>query len=342
MNKHHGVIAIAVLLGWATAAPAVTIEVDYSTDTANFFGTNPTAQAALEAAADLLSDLIITPLDATVDVNEATNNSATVTFDHFYSYIHPETGGDATVDSAVLPANVVRMFVGTRNLGGPLGKGGPAGAGYDASASFFDIDDVPAAVTAAAAASTANLLRGGGPVIGSLNGNLGGTGFTIEYGSARGSVAFDPSFDWHFDHTTDVPDEKVDFYSVALHELLHALGIGSSDTWDSQVTGNDWTGSNVAALVGSGVDLIDTGDFSHIAEGTVSTIIGTLIPQEAVMDPTLTNGERKLLTALDVAFLKDIGWQVVPEPASWVLALVAGGVLLAFVAARCPRRVASA
>ena len=127
---------------------------------------------------------------------------------------------------------------------------------------------------------------------------------------------------------------------------VHRLGFGTMWITGRGIWGEPEDPAQARRLlrrvVDMGVDLIDTGDFSHIAEGTVSTIIGTLIPQEAVMDPTLTNGERKLLTALDVAFLKDIGWQVVPEPASWVLALVAGGVLLAFVAARRPRRVASA
>jgi hypothetical protein len=36
--------------------------------------------------------------------------------------------------------------------------------------------------------------------------------------------------------------------------------------------------------------------------------------QEAVMDPTLTNGTRKKVTRLDVAFLRDMGWQTVAYP----------------------------
>jgi hypothetical protein len=42
------------------------------------------------------------------------------------------------------------------------------------------------------------------------------------------------------------------------------------------------------------------------------------------MDPTITVGTRKYLTDLDLAFLQDMGWEVVPEPTSAALLLLSG------------------
>jgi hypothetical protein len=47
----------------------------------------------------------------------------------------------------------------------------------------------------------------------------------------------------------------------------------------------------------------------------MSTRISDGAAQEAVMDPTLTQGTRKSLTALDLAFLRDIGYTTItPTP----------------------------
>ena len=42
----------------------------------------------------------------------------------------------------------------------------------------------------------------------------------------------------------------------------------------------------------------------------MSKILGTNTVQEAAMDPTITQGTRKRLTALDAAALTDVGWTV--------------------------------
>ena len=45
------------------------------------------------------------------------------------------------------------------------------------------------------------------------------------------------------------------------------------------------------------------------------------VMQEVVMDPNITTGTRKELTELDLAFLRDIGWETItiPEPSSTLL-----------------------
>ena len=85
------------------------------------------------------------------------------------------------------------------------------------------------------------------------------------------------------------------------------------------------------SLTGSGANKVNAnGD--HIASGLMSTRISDGGAQEAVMDPSITTGTRKSLTQLDLAFLKDLGYTVVPEPSVSFLALSAG--LLIFSARR--------
>jgi hypothetical protein len=58
------------------------------------------------------------------------------------------------------------------------------------------------------------------------------------------------------------------------------------------------------------------------------------VPQEVALDPTVATGMRKFLTALDLAFLRDIGYTTivpapaVPEPCGMTLVLLGGMVLL--------------
>jgi hypothetical protein len=91
------------------------------------------------------------------------------------------------------------------------------------------------------------------------------------------------------------------------------------------VSGADWLGPNAIAEFGTGTGLIDLGG-SHIAPGIMSTNILTGNAQEVVMDPNISNGVRKGLTHLDVAFLRDLGYNAVaiPEPSSFVLFAVVG------------------
>jgi hypothetical protein len=46
----------------------------------------------------------------------------------------------------------------------------------------------------------------------------------------------------------------------------------------------------------------------------MSKVYGSNIPQEALLDPTITTGTRKRLTALDAAAMTDIGWSLTAPP----------------------------
>jgi hypothetical protein len=134
---------------------------------------------------------------------------------------------------------------------------------------------------------------------------------------------------WNFDHTILPSSVESDFFSVALHELGHVLGLSVYDpdnSWNTYQSGTTFAGPNVVLLSGSAVGTVDATD-RHWAAGTMSVVFGTSTAQEAAMDPTLTVGTRKYFTELDVAALRDVGWMVVPEADSWQL-LAIGGALV--------------
>jgi len=323
------VFAAVVSLTMASTSSAVLINIEYGSGTLFYSGIDATARAAIDAAAADVSAAITSSLNAiSTDVYTGVNASTTVNFDWNYSYTNPNTGGLTTIQSPTIAADTITLFAGARSLlGSTLGTGGPSGIGFSLGASGFP-GESPQAVTSAATQSEAALSRGGGPVIGSLGGDFDFSGtvtnYSIDYGIAFGSLSLDNDSDnnglidsstaldnyWHWDSTTPVASGKNDLYSVALHEILHAIGIGTADSWDTLANGTTWNGSNVQAIAGSGSNLINP-DGSHVANSVMSTRISDGMAQEVVMDPSITTGTRKELTVLDLAFLRDIGYETI-------------------------------
>jgi hypothetical protein len=169
------------------------------------------------------------------------------------------------------PIDDVLIFVGARELGGMFGA------------------------TLAVAA----------PALGAVNDpRYSGSNFE----PAIASIAFDTSTNWFFDPTPgtsdDIPNRSYDFFSVALHEIAHGLGFGSSDAFNDQVSGFTFVGIN-ARLQNNGNSLPLQNDRGHISESYRS---GGLA--DPLMTPRYASGTRKLPTAVDVAVLNDIGYQV--------------------------------
>ena len=302
MGRWVNAVGLAVgasMLAAAPAGAAIDIVFNYSYDTNNFFA-DSARRTALEAAASTFESAFGDSLGAITSDSE---NS----FDLRFS--HPATGAEQVIEDYSVPANQIIVFAGGRDLtGNTLGVGGPGGFFASGFSPFFE-----------------SIKRGqsGYRTTGTLN--------DTDFGPWGGSITFDTPAAWNFSVASGPSAGQNDFYSVALHELGHLLGVSSAESWDAKIASGQFTGPDSVAVYGGNVPLSDDG---HWADGTMSQLPGSGIPQEAAMDPSIFVGSRKLLTTLDWAGLSDIGWEVdpslmqVPEP-TIALPAIAGLALLA-------------
>ena len=326
----------ASIFACAFCSPALAINIELEYPAGFLFSAthDAAAKAAINSAAADLSSAITTSLNAvTTDAYTGSNGATTITLGWQFHYTDPVSNSPVTISNATIAANAVVMHVGARNLtGSTLGVGGPGQLGGDSS-QFTGGGSPGQWVGAVANAETMAenaYKRGGGPILQAAMGSatLGAVtaNYSVDFTIAHGALSLDWDSNnngvkdsdaelnayWHFNHTTPVSAGKSDLYSVALHEMLHAIGIGTSNSWTSLVSGSTWGGSEVIDVYGTGSNLVGGG---HITEGTMSTSIVDGSPQEVVMDPSVFTGTRKYLTALDLAFLRDIGYStIIPDP----------------------------
>lgn len=317
---------VALLFGFTHASfGAITLSIDYSFDGGYFTGAGDAAtrKAALEAAASDLEAILTDSITAITPppVPDVAFFSITGT--------NPGTGAAGfTFDTdPTIAANTLRIYAGGTSLApGVLGVGGPGG--FIIGGGFLSVART-AFETNVRSRGEAGIVDGAGAFL----------GVQTDFAPWGGTISFDSdgSTDWHFDHTTDPSGGKIDFYSVALHELIHVLGFGGANSWTSQVTGPGgvFTGAN-STISNGGVNPSVSALGDHFAAGLNSVTLAGSIAQEAVMDPDIGVDTRKLLTNIDAMVINDIGWDVnvapVPEPSFYVT--LAGLGLLCFGVAR--------
>lgn len=240
---------------------------------------------------------------------------------------NPGGGGALSIPNLTVAGNSVIIFAGGQALGGDtLGQGGPGGfSATGTTLAWFD-----------------TLFRrgeSGTTEFSAVPNNAWQSTAPDEFAPWGGSITFDSdgtadsigSYNWHYDHTTSPTGSQADFYSVAIHELGHALGLGTSDAWSTHIVGAPFSSQfNGAASVAANGGVMpalqtDLDPPGHWIEGLDSIIYGTTTPQETAMDPSVTLGTRKLFTELDVASLSDIGWSIIPEPSAAALLLLGAG-----------------
>ncbi|MCB1907333.1 MAG: matrixin family metalloprotease [Rhodocyclaceae bacterium] len=295
-----GAVGLTLALA-STSAHAITIDFDYSFDDGATRLSNG-QRAILDYVADEFGRRIGDSLDAA-----------------FYRSIDfSDPGADSigpsqshlTLTDQTIAADSLRIYVGASELNGfgasTVGIGGPGGA----SGRILDRGESGVGVT--------------------------------DFAPWGGSIAFDSSTNWYVDDdpATLEPFAGVDFYSIAIHELGHVLGVGTSGSWFAQIGPGGFTGSaSLAAYadaVGSPRAAVPLApDGGHWAEGTLSFAAGALF--EVALDPSIRTGQRKTYTDLDWAALSDIGWEIasasaVPESGS--LAMMLAGLGLVGAAAR--------
>jgi hypothetical protein len=287
------IIGILTLFASAGAAlaplQAIEIQFDYRFDTTGFFD-EPASRDVLEAAADTF-DVLLDSLDPIAP--SGVNHWTAVFF-------NPTSGQQDILGDLTVPADTLIVFVGARNLGNnQLGEGGPGGFSGSGTQAWLD----------------GLFGRGEGGEF-AVSGPL-----AFEFGPWGGSLAFDTTLpsgqmrDWHFDISTDPARNTTDLLSVAVHELGHLLGFGSSQSFQADVANGLFDGPQAKSL-NNGAQLPLHSDNSHWAAETTSPPTDADGPI-AAMDPTITsiNGfaKRRHFTALDFAALDDLGWDVDPS-----------------------------
>ena len=257
------------------AGDGLSIVLDYSLDTNNFFN-DQIRKDTLQRAATVLENRINDEL-AAITPSGGNNWDATIT--------HPGNGASHQLHNLTIPLGSIIIFAGARNIGN-LGIGGPGG--YQASGTSAFLDSIAD--------------RGQTGIDSSNSAN------TTDYAPWGGHITFDTSPTWNFGDDQPSAGEN-DFYSVALHEIGHVLGIGTADSWNNLVNASNLFTGPASAAANSG-DVPLTSGSNHWNDDLDSTLTNTSAVQEAAMDPNLTVGTRKQFTVIDWAALDDIGWEI--------------------------------
>lgn len=258
------------------------IALNYDYDGSGFFN-DQARRDVLEEVALVFESRITDDLAA---ITASGPNSWTAIFNN------PSNGVEVNLQNLSIPADTVIVYVGARNLASGLGLGGPAGFESRGTSEFNQLLET----------------RGEAGV------NTTGTNDT-DFGPWGGTIAFDSLVNWNF--SLDPPSAgQNDFYSVALHEMAHVLGFGTSESFQNLIDAstNRFTGTTTVTAFGGPVpmhvDNLGNPDSGHFASGTTGTLPGTNTTQESAMDPQVTTGTRKQLTDIDWAGLDDLGWDV--------------------------------
>ncbi|MEN0109579.1 MAG: matrixin family metalloprotease [Planctomycetota bacterium] len=313
----------ALLLAWAAPALALNIRVDYRYDTNNFFNTDA-KRAPIEKAAQRYSDLITTSL-APATLNDTF-------FDERIGFTHPTLGTDWDVSSAPsqaedsLAGNGVAqeyrgpwsiaqdewiLYVGARSLDGPAGLGG-SGTGLNYTPVFDDPNS-------------------------HLNRGFRSVGSTSNLPLWGGVITFDDNTNWTFDLETSPTFGQVDLYSIALHEIGHALGLNIRwDEWTQWQSGpvfsgpkaleayNDFAGTSLTSLQQVNAsnwhyaDGVYDAPIFAAADPVLPGTVGLGAGQDLLMEPIANfgPGQRRIeITTVDAAALQDVGWDVIADAA---------------------------
>lgn len=329
--------ALALLvIGTASSAWAIDIELEFLGNT--FFSENSEAVAAIEAAAQHVGDAITSQLAEIDQVSfEATLGNTIASLDWDFTFRdrvteQPIGNLPTVVSDPLLAADTVRVFIDAQKLDGvAVGQGLPSGAAASIGVSILGGGSLNEdAIQAVAALADGEMNRSeGGALIGQLFegvDNLGGVDVNaIRFRNSFGGIAFDHDTDndnqidtsqkmldfWHVDHTMPVEQNKIDLFSVAVNEIVTALGFGTSDSFEVQSNGTNWLGSAVIELLGGGEGVLDPLSPTRVLSGTQSISIIDGSVQEVSLDGNITTGVREHLTTLDLAFLRDIGFETV-------------------------------
>lgn len=274
---------------------SIDIAFDYSFDDSGFFN-DQQARDSLESAAAWLENRLN---DNWAAITPEVGDSWTYRFDH------PATGADVQLNGDY-PEDTLVVFAGSRDLADP-------------------------AVSAAASTAKATFLSGSTAFQDQVNARNSVDGF-IPLG---GSITFDPNVDWQF--STDPFEDAIgpEFWSTAVHELMHLLGFSVAvEAYNNHIDMGGFFGPNVVDLLGGPAPMADDSHLFAIASLTGAPAWdGTqfLDNQLPIMTPAVSG---IVPSELDFAVLRDVGIGIseVPEPSFY--ALIFGAFSLFFICLR--------
>lgn len=308
---------------------AIEIVVDYRYDDNGFFD-EPNRREAMQAVADRFSRVItseLLPVEPVIDVGFSTTWRI--------GFRHPSTGQSYQISTAAdrnddplyspgadnaadeygfpgLEANKWLLFAGAQSIG-TAGRGG-TGTGLNYTNVFDDLD---------------------GPMHRGLISNTPGQS-TSDLPVWGGAITFDSEHDWDFSiNSANARGSETDFYSIAMHEVGHALGLSSGWNQSEQhIEGSEYTGENAlrAYNADNGTNRtsldIQSANNSHWLDGAYQSKIfplgepneyGTVGDglQDLLLEPIAnfnSNVQRFELTNVDAAALVDLGWSILEAP----------------------------
>jgi hypothetical protein len=134
-----------------------------------------------------------------------------------------------------------------------------------------------------------------------ISSDFRGSGAITDFEPWVGTISFtaNPDREWDFNFSNSDPN-KLDFISVALQQIGRVLGVGTAPIFD------------VLAAEGSfaGVNAIEANDGNPIPlEDSLNYLAAEFTGESLLLDSEILS-ERRSLSALDLAILADIGYQI--------------------------------
>ena len=299
---------LAVLRLEDRVVPTINVLFDFRFDTAGFFTNHTDRIATIRAAAADVGARFSDTL-AAIPYPTTPGDFWKAQFDRPGGVGQPEE-----VANLLVPANTVVVFVGARELIGPLtleSSGREAGG----SPTWYDT------------------------VLGRGQANSYGAAAT-DYSPWGGSITYDLIANWHYGIDPPGGSTEYDLYMATQKALFHILGFGASEAWTRVGGTGQFFGPTAVGVYGTTVPLDESaGEDNYVWQEDVLSQ-----GQRTLMDRDLEDGERIAPTALDLAAMQDIGWALqdstpppppaappppkvppAPVPAGTVLSVVGAG-----------------
>lgn len=294
-----------MLVATASCTEALTIEIRYELAGSSFYN-QAGAKEALRAAADFYEDLISDSLGA---INPAQYPGAAWT----PTYASPVNGNTVNMNAQanlVVPANTIIIYAGSMNLGAAAARAGAGGINLGGSSlAWWN--------------QVYNRGEPGAVQLVQVGGNVNFTSNPTDFAPWGGVIFFNSSIaNWNFSTSNATGTAGPDALSVALHELGHVLGLGTyraDCSWTTLI--NQANGKFMGPLALSSFGVNPQTDAVHVLPGvTKSRAYGCFgVPHGTAVFPLMSeslpvSNTFDVPTDLDLAMLRDIGWELtLPE-----------------------------